>query len=35
MSGIRVLASSFGTLVEGNVATRNGSSAPGLLCGGI
>jgi hypothetical protein len=35
MSGVRVLASSFGTLVEGNVATRNGSSAPGQVCGGI
>jgi len=35
MSGIRVLASSFGTLIEGNVATRNGSTAPGLACGGI
>ena len=35
MSGVRVLASSFGTLVEGNVATRNGASAPGLECGGI
>jgi hypothetical protein len=35
MSGIRVLATSFGTLVEGNLAVRNGSSNPGLLCGGI
>jgi hypothetical protein len=35
MSGVRVLATSFGTIVEGNVAVRNGSSNPGLLCGGI
>lgn len=35
MSGVRVLATSFGTLVQGNIAVRNGSSAPGLLCGGI
>ena len=35
MAGVRVLATSFGTIVEGNVAVRNGSSAPGLLCGGI
>ena len=35
MSGIRVLATSFGTLVEGNTAVRNGSSNPNLLCGGI
>ena len=35
MSGVRVLASSFGTLVQGNTAVRNGSSTPGLPCGGI
>jgi hypothetical protein len=35
MSGVRVLATSFGTLVQGNVAVRNGSSAAGALCGGI
>lgn len=35
MSGVRVLGSSFNTLVEGNVAVGNGSSMPGLLCGGI
>ena len=35
MSGVRILATSFGTLVEGNIAVRNGSSAPGLVCGGI
>jgi hypothetical protein len=35
MSGVRVLATSFGTIVQGNVAVRNGSSNPGLLCGGI
>lgn len=35
MSGVRVLATSFGTVVERNVAVRNGSSTPGLLCGGI
>jgi hypothetical protein len=35
MSGVRVLATSFGTLVQGNTAVRNGSSTPGLLCGGI
>lgn len=35
MSGVRVLATSFGTLVQGNVSVRNGSSMPGLLCGGI
>ena len=34
-SGVFVLASSFNTLVEGNTAVRNGSSAPGLSCGGI
>jgi hypothetical protein len=35
MSGVRVLATSFGTLIEGNTSVRNGSSNPGLLCGGI
>jgi hypothetical protein len=35
MSGVRILATSFGTLVEGNIAVRNGSAAPGLPCGGI
>jgi hypothetical protein len=35
MSGVRILATSFGTLVEGNTAIRNGSSNAGLLCGGI
>jgi hypothetical protein len=35
LSGIFVAATSFGTLVESNVAVRNGSSAPGLSCGGI
>lgn len=34
-SGILVAANSFGTLVEGNVALRNGASAPGNACGGI
>jgi hypothetical protein len=35
MSGIRIAATSFGTLVENNVAVRNGASNPGLSCGGI
>jgi parallel beta-helix repeat protein len=35
MSGIRIAATSFGTLVENNVAVRNGASTPGLSCGGI
>jgi hypothetical protein len=35
MSGVRVLATSFGTVIENNTAVRNGSAAPGLLCGGI
>jgi hypothetical protein len=35
MSGVRVLATSFGTLVQGNTAVRNGSSTPGFPCGGI
>jgi hypothetical protein len=34
-SGIFVPATSFGTLVEGNIAVRNGSAAPGFTCGGI
>jgi len=34
-SGILVAANAFGTLVEGNAAVRNGSSAPGFSCGGI
>jgi hypothetical protein len=34
-SGIFVLASSFGALVESNTSVRNGSSMPGLACGGI
>jgi hypothetical protein len=33
MSGIRVVANSFGTLVQGNTAVRNGSTA--ATCGGI
>jgi hypothetical protein len=35
MAGIFVAGTSFGTLVEGNVAVRNGSSAAGFPCGGI
>lgn len=35
MSGVRVLATSFDTIVQGNIAVGNGSSMPGLLCGGI
>jgi hypothetical protein len=34
-SGILVQATSFGTIVQGNVSVRNGSSAPGFSCGGI
>lgn len=34
-AGIFVAANSFGTLVEGNVAIRNGASAPGFACGGV
>lgn len=34
-SGIFVLATSFGTLVEGNTTVRNGSSVAGQACGGI
>ena len=33
MSGVRVLGTSFGTLVQNNVAVRNGS--PAASCGGI
>lgn len=35
MSGVRVLGTSFETIVQGNIAVGNGSSAAGLLCGGI
>lgn len=34
-SGIFVPASSFNTVVQENTAVRNGSSNPGLACGGI
>jgi hypothetical protein len=34
-SGIFVLGTSFSALVEGNTSVRNGSSMPGLACGGI
>lgn len=34
-AGIIVAATSFDTLVEGNVSVRNGSTAPGFSCGGI
>ena len=34
-AGIIVLATSFDTIVEGNTAVRNGSTAPGFACGGI
>jgi hypothetical protein len=34
-SGIFVPATSFNTLVQENTALRNGSSNPGLSCGGI
>lgn len=34
-SGIFVAASSFRTIVQDNMAVRNGSSAPGSACGGI
>jgi hypothetical protein len=30
-----VLATSFDTSVQGNIAVGNGSSMAGLLCGGI
>ena len=35
LSGIRILATSFGTVVQNNIAVRNGSAAAGALCGGI
>jgi hypothetical protein len=35
MSGIRVAANSFDTIVQDNVAVRNGASQAGLSCGGI
>jgi parallel beta-helix repeat protein len=35
MSGIRIAATSFGTLVQNNVSVRNGSTNPGASCGGI
>jgi hypothetical protein len=34
-SGVHVLASSFGALIEGNTTVRNGSTVAGLSCGGI
>ena len=34
-SGIFVVGNSFNTMVEENTALRNGTSAPGLACGGI
>lgn len=34
-AGIIVQATSFDTIIENNVAVRNGSSAPGFACGGI
>jgi hypothetical protein len=34
-AGVFVNAASFGTLVEGITAVRNGSTAPGFSCGGI
>jgi hypothetical protein len=34
-AGIFVAATSFGTLVQNNVAVRNGSTQPGFSCGGI
>mgnify|MGYP001583552929 CR=1 FL=1 len=34
-AGIFVASNSFGTLVQENVAVRNGSTAPGFSCGGI
>ena len=33
--GDPVLGDSFGTIVENNIAVRNGSAAPGFGCGGI
>jgi hypothetical protein len=34
-SGIFVTATSFGTLVQGNLAVRNGSAVAGMPCGGV
>lgn len=34
-SGIFVAANSFETVVQDNMAVRNGASTPGLACGGI
>jgi hypothetical protein len=34
-AGVFVAATSFGTIVEGNVAIRNGATAPGASCGGV
>ena len=34
-SGIHIAATSFDTVVEGNVTVRNGSTDPGGSCGGI
>jgi hypothetical protein len=34
-SGVFIAGDSFGTLIERVVAVRNGSSAPGIPCGGI
>jgi hypothetical protein len=34
-AGIIIQGNAFGTLVEGNTSVRNGSTAPGLSCGGI
>lgn len=35
MSGVRIAATSFGTLVQNNISVRNGSTNPGASCGGI
>jgi nitrous oxidase accessory protein NosD len=34
-SGIFVLGTSFGALIEGNTTLRNGSTVAGASCGGI
>ena len=34
-AGVFVAANSFGTIVEGNVAIRNGATAAGFSCGGV
>ena len=34
-SGIHILGTSFGTIVERNLTVRNGSTDPGTPCGGI